>query len=84
MSARGMVPASMARRGLTLMIHIFLDDSGKESQSTNPWVCMAGYLAELEPLVALNGKWRQLLIRHGISEIHMKNLIPMEDRKSVV
>jgi hypothetical protein len=32
------------------MIHLFLDDSGKESQSTNPWVCMAGYLANQEAL----------------------------------
>jgi hypothetical protein len=59
------------------MIHLFLDDSGKESQAGNPWVCMAGYLAGYDPLVELNGKWGQLLLRHGISEIRMKQLIPM-------
>jgi hypothetical protein len=35
------------------MIHLFLDDSGKESQAGNPWVCMAGYLAGYDPLVEL-------------------------------
>jgi Protein of unknown function (DUF3800) len=59
------------------MLHLFLDDSGKESQQTNPWVCMAGYLADHQTLLGLYGKWSQLLIRHGISEIHMKQLIPM-------
>jgi hypothetical protein len=46
----GIPPPAMSRRGFTLMIHLFLDDSGKESQSTNPWVCMAGYLANQEAL----------------------------------
>jgi hypothetical protein len=59
------------------MLHLFMDDSGKESQQTNPWVCMAGYLADHQTLLELYGKWSQLLIRHGISEIHMKQLIPM-------
>jgi hypothetical protein len=59
------------------MIHLFLDDSGKESQPQNPWVCMAGYLAAYKPLVELNGKWQQLTLRHGIQKIHMKQLIPM-------
>ena len=77
MSGFGITPPSISRRGFTLMIHLFLDDSGKESQPTNPWVCMAGYLADLEPLIALNGKWRQLLTLHGIREIHMKHLIPI-------
>jgi hypothetical protein len=60
------------------MLHLFLDDSGKESQQTNPWVCMAGYLADDQTLLELYGKWLQLLVRHGISEIHMKHLIPIE------
>jgi hypothetical protein len=59
------------------MIHLFLDDSGKESQSTMPWVCMAGYLAEYDATVSLNQKWYQLLIKHGIRELHMKQLIPI-------
>ena len=29
----------------TCMIHCFFDDSGKESDSTNRIVCIAGYLA---------------------------------------
>jgi len=71
----GILPSPMSRRGLTLMIHLFLDDSGKGSQPQNPWVCMAGYLAGPEALTELIGKWRQLLLRHGIGELHMKQLI---------
>ncbi len=61
------------------MIHLFLDDSGKDGQQTNPWVCMAGYLADYDATVSLIGKWRQLLIAHGIREIHMKHLIPLTE-----
>lgn len=60
------------------MVHLFLDDSGKESQSTMPWVCMAGYLATHDAFMALSEKWIGLLVKHGISQIHMKELIPME------
>lgn len=77
MTRFGMLPPAMSRRGFTLMIHLFLDDSGKESQPQNPWVCMAGYLVGIEALTELIGKWRQLLLRHGISEIHMKQMIPL-------
>jgi hypothetical protein len=59
------------------MIHLFLDDSGKESQATMPWVCMAGYLADYDVTVSLIEKWHQLLITHRIRERHMKHLIPI-------
>jgi Protein of unknown function (DUF3800) len=77
MSVPGFLPAALSRRGYFLMLHLFLDDSGKESHQTNPWVCMAGYLADYETVNQLNGKWMQLLIKHGIGEIHMKQLIPI-------
>lgn len=59
------------------MFHLFLDDSGKESHPTNPWVCMAGYLIDHQTILELNRRWLRLLSRYGISEIHMKQLIPM-------
>lgn len=59
------------------MIHCFLDDSGKDGQSSNPWVIMAGYLLGFDAVVNLNEKWLQLLMKHRISEIHMKDLIPL-------
>ena len=77
MSAFGIPPPTLSRSGYYLMLHLFLDDSGKESQPTNPWVCMAGYLADHQTVMALYGKWAQLLLRHHIREIHMKDLIPM-------
>lgn len=71
-------PAALARKGHFLMIHLFLDDSGKESQATMPWVCMAGYLIGHDAQLSLYEKWFALLVKHRISEIHMKQLIPIE------
>jgi hypothetical protein len=61
-----------------LFIHCFLDDSGKESQPTMPYVVLAGYFAEMEIWSNLWDKWAGLLLKHQISGIHMKELIPME------
>ena len=74
------VPAPMMPRGYMLMIHVqcFLDDSGKDSQQGNPYVCMAGYFGSDAAIVELNQKWGQLLMKHGINEVHMKYLIPIE------
>jgi hypothetical protein len=40
----GTLPRAARRRGYFLMAHLFLDDSGKESQATMPIVVLAGYL----------------------------------------
>ena len=40
-----------------------------------PSVCMAGYFAELDVINNVNYRWVQLLIKHGIPEIHMRELI---------
>jgi hypothetical protein len=72
-----MAPPSLVERGRVVMLHCFLDDSGKDSAPSNPYVCMAGYLADLDALTGLIQKWLQLLVKHGISEIHMKDLIPI-------
>ncbi len=63
---------------LMLNIHCFLDDSGKESQPSNPFVCMAGYFGSEEAIKDLNSKWLQLLKKYEITEVHMKELIPLE------
>lgn len=65
------------RQGYFLMAHLFLDDSGKESQAAMPIVVLAGYLAQNDVLESLDQRWLQLLIKHGIREIHMKQLVPM-------
>lgn len=70
-------PPALELRGANIVLHLFLDDSGKESQQTNPFVCMAGYLADHDTLAALYGEWARLLLLHKISEIHMKRLIPI-------
>lgn len=77
MTLAGCVPPAMEPKGLVLMIHLFLDDSGKESDAGMPWVCMAGYLATVDQLLALNQKWVSLLLTHGVHEVHMKKLIPL-------
>jgi hypothetical protein len=63
------------RCGVLPVIHCFLDDSGKESQPTMPVVTMAGYFAQLDALNSVYQKWAQLLLKHGIPGIHMKELI---------
>jgi hypothetical protein len=74
-SAVALFPRSASPRGYILVIHCFLDDSGKESQPTMPVVTMAGYFAELDALNRVHQKWAQLLLKHGIPGIHMKELI---------
>lgn len=65
------------RRGFVLTVHLFLDDSGKEGQAGAPIVVLAGYLAHREVLDSLDDSWIQLLIKHGIPEVHMRQLIPI-------
>jgi hypothetical protein len=61
-----------------LIVHCFLDDSGKESQPSNPYVVMAGYFADSDVWQHLCTEWFGLLLKHKISAIHMKDLIPIE------
>jgi Protein of unknown function (DUF3800) len=60
------------------VIRAYFDDSGKESNPTNGYVCMAGYLAESSYWELFNWQWRQRLLQYGISAIHMKNLISLK------
>jgi hypothetical protein len=59
-------------------LHCFLDDSGKEGHQSNPYVVLAGYFGEREAWATLQTKWAQLLLKHRISALHMKHLIPLE------
>jgi hypothetical protein len=47
------------------MIYGFFDDSGKENQSGNPDVVMAGYFGSLDSS-ELSRQWIDLLIKHGV------------------
>lgn len=76
--ADSLLPAMKTWGAWGLFIHCFLDDSGKESQPTMPYVVLAGYFAEMSIWIALWERWVELLLKHGISGIHMKELIPME------
>jgi hypothetical protein len=60
-----------------LHVHCFLDDSGKESHQSMPYVCMAGYFTDGGALNRLHEQWLALLFKHGIEVIHMKELIPL-------
>lgn len=57
------------------MIRAFFDDSGKESDPSNRVVCIAGYVALDMHLNLFNQGWQHLLMRHGISCVHMKDLM---------
>jgi hypothetical protein len=56
------------------MIKGFFDDSGKESDPINGILCLAGYIAFDHIWWSFIEQWRQLLIYHGISGLHMKEL----------
>ncbi|MFZ0802203.1 MAG: DUF3800 domain-containing protein [Terriglobales bacterium] len=60
------------------MIHCFLDDSGKESDAGNRFVTMAGYLALDRYWMIFSEVWYNLLLKHGISWVHMRDLIPLQ------
>lgn len=62
----------------SLMIRAYFDDSGKESTPSGQFVCMAGYLADSSYWELFASEWRQRLLEHGISSIHMKDLIPLQ------
>jgi len=59
-----------------LMIHCFFDDSGKESDQGNKFVCIAGYMAVGDSVwsILANGWWHQL-VRHGLVWLHMKDFM---------
>ncbi len=60
-------------------MYCFCDDSGKESDASNPIVVMAGYLfPDMNALPLFDSLWKTQLIRHGISWLHMKDF--MQDR----
>lgn len=60
------------------MIECFFDDSGKESSASEPFVCMAGYLADIGYWARFVERWQQLRLFHHISGVHMKELIPLQ------
>ena len=60
------------------VIGAYFDDSGKESTPNGDFVCMAGYLADSGFWELFAKSWLQRLLEHGISSIHMKELIPIQ------
>ncbi len=65
------------------MIRCFFDDSGKESDPSNRFVCMAGYLALGDSYWNIFAQgWNHLLLKHGITWVHMKEMIPLQGEYS--
>jgi len=62
----------------SFVVRCFLDDSGKEGDSSNPFVCMAGYLAEEPFWDIFQRAWAQRLLKYNISQVHMRDLIPLQ------
>jgi hypothetical protein len=55
------------------VIEAYFDDSGK--QAASPYVCIAGYLADYSYWTPFVMQWRHLLWKHGISALHMNELM---------
>ena len=65
-------------RRWTCVINCFLDDSGKESNPSEPAVVLAGYMGDDKSWMMLTDRWLHLLIKYGISWVHMRELIPLK------
>lgn len=59
------------------MIQCYFDDSGKESSSREPFVCLAGYLGHYTFWERFINQWQHMLMKHNISCIHMRDMIPL-------
>ena len=68
-------PEPPHRCRLRLMTHVFLDDSGKFSDSD--FVCLAGYIADDDGWNSLCADWGTLLSKHKIPFIHMKDMVAL-------
>jgi hypothetical protein len=63
-----------APRRLKAVFHCYFDDSGKESDPSNRFVVIAGYLAVDQVWNNFQDYWGRLLIKHGLPEVHMKEM----------
>jgi hypothetical protein len=63
------------------VVHCYFDDSGKESEPTNRFVVIAGYLAVDIVWDRLEHVWSHLLIKHGLSHVHMKDILGVAKAK---
>jgi Protein of unknown function (DUF3800) len=63
------------------VFHCYFDDSGKESEPTNRFVVIAGYLAVDIVWDRLEHVWSHLLIKHGLSHVHMKDILGVAKAK---
>jgi len=71
------LPPYKTRKWRLVMTGCF-DDSGKESEITNRFVCLAGYVAGDLNWTDFAQLWIHSLVKHNISCIHMKDLIPIQ------
>lgn len=62
------------------MIECFFDDSGKESDISQRFVVLAGYMIGGD-WGGFYQAWRHLLIRHGIPQVHMREILGLARNK---
>jgi hypothetical protein len=60
----------------------YFDDSAKESEPTNRFVVMAGYLAVDEVWGRFQNLWGHLLVKHGLPDVHMKAVLKIAKEKA--
>jgi hypothetical protein len=65
----------------TAVIECFFDDSGKENEPSNRFVCVAGYIAHETFWWQFNAAWKHLLLRHGLPYVHLRVFLNMSDQK---
>jgi Protein of unknown function (DUF3800) len=59
----------------------YFDDSGKESEPSNRFVVIAGYLAVDEVWGRFQNVWGHLLVKYGLPGVHMKEILGIARQK---
>jgi hypothetical protein len=57
------------------VLHAYFDDSGKESDPSHRFVCLAGFFGPAVWMADFASAWQGLLIKHEIRDFHMKKLM---------
>src|SRR5271169_353132 len=57
------------------MLRCFFDDSGKESDPNNRFVCIAGYIAVDQMWNMLTEGWNHQLLKNGMRLLHTKDFM---------
>jgi hypothetical protein len=68
-------------RRIRAVFQCYFDDSGKESEPSNRFVVIAGYLAVDEVWARFQNVWGHLLVKYGLPDVHMKAILKIAKQR---